>query len=145
MRGCSSNAGRGIELAAEFWTHVSTYFPEWQLAKDRKASPAELRRDYIHAHTLALSSLSRVGNQLLVKSRRGWKTKLKKLESLDWSRGNAQWDGRAMNAGRLSKKTVNVTLCANLIKKHLGLKLTADEQQLERDFRRERSGKGKAA
>ena len=68
-----------IELATEFWTHVSTYFPEWQLAKERKASPAELRRDYIHAHTLAMSSLARVGNQLLIQNRRGWKTKLNKL------------------------------------------------------------------
>ena len=52
-----------------------------------------------------------------------------------------------MNAGRLSKKTVNVTLSSNLIKKHLGLKLTAEEQQLEKDFKRNSGGKkqGKAA
>jgi len=134
-----------ISLASEFWNYVSGFFPEWQLAKERKASPAELRRDFIHAHTLALSSLARVGNQLLAKNRRAWKSKLQKLDSLDWSRSNPQWEGRAMNAGRLSKKTVNVALCANLIKKHLGLKLTADEQQLEKDFRRERRDKGKAA
>ncbi len=134
-----------IDLAAEFWTTVSGYIPEWQLAKERKASPAELRRDFIHAHTLALSALARVGNQLLAKNSRAWKSKLKKLDSIDWGRGSSHWDGRAMNAGRLSKKTVNVALCANFMKKHLGLRLTAEEQQLEQDFRREQRGKDKAA
>ena len=41
-----------------------------------------------------------------------------------------------MNAGRLSKRNVNVTLTGNLIKQHLGLPLTAEEQQLETDFKR---------
>ncbi len=39
-----------------------------------------------------------------------------------------------MNAGRLSKRGVNVVLTGNLIKRHLGLKLTAEEQALENDF-----------
>ena len=130
-----------IKLATEFWEAVAKHVPDWQLAKQRKASTAELRRDYIHAHTLALAALARVGNTMLVSGGKTWKSKLKKLESLDWSRKNNQWEGRAMNAGRLSKKTVNVTLSSNLIKKHLGVKLTAEEQQLEKDFKRNSSGK----
>ena len=39
-----------------------------------------------------------------------------------------------MNAGRLSKKTVNVVLTGNAIKKHLGLKLSAEEEAVEGDF-----------
>ena len=81
--------------------------------------------------------LGRVGNALLRKPERGWNAALKKLSSLDWSRENShQWEGRAMNAGRLSKRNVNVTLTGNLIKQHLGLPLTAEEQQLEADFKR---------
>lgn len=48
-----------------------------------------------------------------------------------------------MNAGRLSKRNVNVTLTGNFIKKHLGLELTADEQQLETQFRSTRHGRPK--
>ena len=88
-------------------------------------SAADLRRDFIHAHTLALAALARVGNALLSQHRNDWKGRLKKLESLDWSRANAElWEGRAMNAGRLSKRSVNVMLTGNLIKRHLGLPLT---------------------
>ena len=98
-------------------------------------SAADLRRDFVHAHTLALAALARVGNALLVAHKHDWKGRLKKLETLDWSRANAGlWEGRAMNAGRLSKRSVNVTLTGNLLKRHLGLSLTADEQTVESRF-----------
>lgn len=127
-----------IDQAVEYWTEVSRHVSDWQLARERQISAADLRRDYIHAHTLALASLARVGNTLLTKHRRAWKGKLKKLDTLDWSRAARQWEGRAMNAGRLSKRGVNVTLTGNLIKKHLGLILTAEEKELESDFLRNR-------
>lgn len=131
-----------LELAIEFWTEVSKQVADWQLARDRQVSAADLRRDYVHAHTLALAALARVGSTLLTKHRRGWKSKLRKLQTLDWSRNNAeQWEGRAMNAGRLSKRNVNVTLTGNLIKQHVGLPLTVDEQELEDRFRRDRNGR----
>ena len=131
-----------LELAVDFWMEVSKYMDDWRLAQDRKVSTADLRRDYVHAHSLALAGLARAGNTLLSKHRRGWKGKLKKLSSLDWSRSNSdQWEGRAMNAGRLSKRNVNITLTGNLIKIHLGLTLTTDEEQLEEGFRRSTNGR----
>jgi DNA sulfur modification protein DndB len=133
-----------IRVASEFWTEVGKYIPDWEHATTRKVSPADLRRDNIHAHTLALAALARAGNQLLLEQPRNWKTKLKKIATLDWSRSNSkQWEGRAMNAGRLSKRNVNVTLTGNLVKQHLGLPLSPDEQDLERQFRR--SGNGRNA
>jgi DNA sulfur modification protein DndB len=48
-----------------------------------------------------------------------------------------------MSAGRLSKRNVNVTLTANLIKIHLGLPLTVDEQQLESEYQGEANGRKK--
>lgn len=130
------------DLAAEYWTEVSRHVPDWQLARERKVTASDLRRDYIHAHTLALAALARVGNALLRDSARAWKPRLKKLSSLDWARSNsAEWEGRAMNAGRLSKRNVNQSLTGNLIKQHLGIELTADEQALEHDFDRSSHGR----
>lgn len=124
-------------LAAEYWTEVARQIPDWGLARDRKISAADLRRDFVHAHTLALAALARVGNALLLAHRADWKSRLKKLSSLDWSRTNSDlWEGRAMNAGRLSKRNINVTLTANLIKRHLGLALTSDEQAIDAKLKR---------
>jgi DNA sulfur modification protein DndB len=125
-----------LDLAAAFWNEVARHIGDWGLARERKVSAADLRRDYIHAHTLALSALARAGKALLDKHPGDWKQRLAPLKSLDWSRSNSKlWEGRAMSAGRLSKKTVNITLTGNAIKKHLGLKLTAEEQQLESQYR----------
>lgn len=126
---------RKLALAADFWTEVARHIPDWGLARDRRVSAADLRRDYVHAHTLALAALGRAGCDLLRQHPRDWKQKLARLKSLDWSRGNTRlWEGRAMNAGRLSKRSVNVTLTGNAIKKHLGLALSAEEEALEAEF-----------
>jgi DNA sulfur modification protein DndB len=131
-----------VELAAAFSNEVAKHIRDWNLACGRKVSAAELRRDYIHAHTLALAALARAGNSLLAQRPRDWKQKLAKLDSLDWSRNNTKaWEGRAMSAGRLSKKTVNVVLAGNAIKKHLGLPLSEDEEKLERDYLEARNGR----
>ncbi len=45
-----------------------------------------------------------------------------------------------MNAGRLSKKTVNVHLVSNLIKTHVGLALSPSDQEVEKEFRRAKDG-----
>ncbi len=130
------------KLAADFWIEVGQQIPAWQRAKEHKVATADLRREYIHSHALALAAIARAGNQLLTSFRRSWKAKLKKLSTLDWSRNNAaQWEGRAMNAGRLSKRNVNVTLSGNLVKQHLGLPLSPDEEELEREFRKTRKGR----
>ncbi len=131
-----------VRVAAEFWTEVGKHISDWEHATSRRVSTADLRRDNIHSHTLALAALARAGNQLLLEHPRNWKTKLKKLATLDWSRSNTKlWEGRAMNAGRLSKRNVNVTLTGNLVKQHLGLSLSPDEQNLERQFRRSGNGR----
>lgn len=131
---------RRLDLASDFWNEVAKRVPDWGLAKERKVSAAELRRDYVHASGLALAALARVGNSLLVDHPKDWKTKLEPLAKLDWSRSNTKlWEGRAMSAGRLSKRSVNITLTACVIKKHLGLPLTEEEQTLETSTRGKRN------
>jgi DNA sulfur modification protein DndB len=130
-----------LDLAANFWNEVARHIPDWGLARERKVSAADLRQGYIHSHTLALAALARVGNALLDTHPRDWKQKLGRLKSLDWSRSNSRlWEGRAMNAGRLSKRSVSTVLTGNVIKKHLGLELSPDEEALEAEYQRAPDG-----
>jgi DNA sulfur modification protein DndB len=127
-------------LAAEFWNEVAKQVTDWQLAKERKISAADLRRDYVHAHTLALCAIARVGTALLGEHSKDWKRRLARLKSLDWSRSNEElWEGRAMTTGRLSKRLINVGLTGNAIKQHIGLRLSPAEQELEDQFQRNRN------
>ncbi|HEX5747158.1 MAG TPA: DNA sulfur modification protein DndB [Archangium sp.] len=120
------------ELATAFWDETAKLFPEWQQVLEQKLSAAEVRRDLLHTHGVVLQALGRVGNTLLREQPQAWKKSLKKLSRLDWSRSNAKlWEGRALVGGRVSKAGTHVTLTTNLIKAHLGLLLTPEEQRIE--------------
>jgi DNA sulfur modification protein DndB len=124
------------ELVAKFWNEVTTHMPDWQRAKTKDLSTAELRDNYIHAHGVMLQAMGTVGADLIVRNETEWKKALKGLKSIDWSRSNHEWEGRAMIHGRISKATNNVNLTANLIKKKLGIRLSTTELELERSHRK---------
>lgn len=123
------------KLALEFWTEVSKHIPEWKLAQDRKVPAAELRRDYIHAHGIALHALGIMGSTLIASEPKRWKDRLKSLSKLNWARTNTKiWEGRAMVGGRVSKAHNNLVLTAAFLKRTMGLRLTPEEQRVERNF-----------
>jgi DNA sulfur modification protein DndB len=120
------------ELAFQFWTELGQIIPEWQLAAKRKVSSAELRRDYVHAHSIVLHALGVVGNALLRQYPHDWKNYLSPLQKIDWRRNNTEiWEGRAMMGGQMSKARQNVQLTADFLKTTLGLTLTPEEAKFE--------------
>jgi DNA sulfur modification protein DndB len=119
-------------VAIEFWTEVGRNLPEWMMAKERKVSAAELRRDFIHAHGIALQAIGMVGAALLAAEPKRWKERLKALGKVDWSRSNTKlWEGRAMIGGRVSKAHNNVILTTAALKRALELSLSPEEQRVE--------------
>jgi DNA sulfur modification protein DndB len=120
------------QLGYEFWEEVARCIPEWQLAAERKVSCEELRKEYVHAHGVALQALGLAGAGLLAQEPRGWKGKLKGLRKVDWRRSNAAvWEGRAVLGGRVSKAHFHVLLTSNLLKQHLGVPLGSAEKEAE--------------
>ena len=129
------NVTAAADQAIEFWEAVANKIPEWQFVRQRKMSSGELRKDFVHAHGIAIHAFGRAGNTLLLTCPKDWKPKLNGLTEIDWSRSNTEiWEGRALNSGRVSKANQNVTLTTNYIKTALGIELTPDEQLLEREL-----------
>lgn len=121
-----------MEFARDFWDSVAEHVPDWQRAASRVIASAELRANFIHAHGIALHALGIAGAALLSAHPKDWKSRIKKLKAIDWSRSNVGlWENRAMVHGRISKARSNIQLTANVIKRAFGLKLTSEEQQLE--------------
>jgi DNA sulfur modification protein DndB len=119
-------------LAKEYWEAVSEHIPDWTKARTKEVSSAELRQDYVHAHGVTLHALGIAGAALLTTQPKAWRSKLKALRSIDWSRSNHElWEGRAMQHGRISKANTSVQLSANLIKQALGVKLSPEDAALE--------------
>lgn len=127
------------QLAVEFWDAVGKVIPDWQLAVQKKVSCAELRRDFVHAHGIALQALAIAGAAAIADQPRDWKRKLDLLQEIDWSRTNSGvWEGRALIGGRVSKSHTSVVLTANHLKCKLKLSLGAKEKELENQLTRNR-------
>lgn len=126
------NLEHDAQLAREFWEAVAKQFPSWLQVRDGKIAASEIREGYIHSHGIALQAIGKAGNALLQGNPSGWKTRLKGLAQIDWSRKNARlWEGRALIGGKVSKVTTNITLTTNVIKRQLGIELGPDEQKVE--------------
>jgi DNA sulfur modification protein DndB len=120
------------DLAREFWEQVAQHFPSWLQVRDGKTAASEIREAFIHSHGIALQAIGKAGNALMLGNPSGWKTRLKALRQIDWSRKNAAlWEGRAMIGGKVSKVTTNVILTTNVIKRQLGIELSDEEQRIE--------------
>ncbi len=127
------------DLAREFWEAVAKQFPIWLQVRDGHVPASELREGYIHSHGIALQALGKAGNTLLRTYPNKWKSRLKALSSINWSRSNARlWEGRALIGGKVSKVTTNVILTTNVIKRALKLELTDEEQTVENALKKRR-------
>lgn len=121
------------ELADAFWSTIDELIPEWQLVRQRKMSAADVRRQYLHSHGIALHALGRLGNTLLCESvePESWRPRLKPLSQVDWARVNPDWEGRAIVGGRVSKNHSNVVLAVNYLRQKLGLELGPEGTHVE--------------
>lgn len=130
--GPESDVVQQKQIALRYWNLVSLYIPEWQLVMKGQLAPSTFRRDYICAHTVALVALGRLGSALLVAHPDTWPEALPKLRRVDWNRHNgAVWNGRVTMGGRIVNSRNSVLLITGVLKRAVGLPLTADEQQLE--------------
>jgi DNA sulfur modification protein DndB len=102
------------ELAKEYWTILGDNIYEWSLIKNGKTTSKYLRDNFIHSHNLFLYVMGRIGNYL-IQNRMNFKNYLEKLSNINWSRKNQEWEGIALNNGRLSKSKINIDNTYNFI------------------------------
>ncbi|MGD2085013.1 MAG: DNA sulfur modification protein DndB [Candidatus Aminicenantes bacterium] len=123
------------KFAVVFWNTVCDNMPDWKLAARKEILTHELRRDYVHAHGLAMLAIGKLGAELRATQDRNLQEELKKLAELDWRRNNrALWEGRATIGGKISKSHTCVVLTTNLLKKEFGLEFTPEEKKVEEEY-----------
>ena len=116
-------------VAIEFWNEVTTNMEPW---KDflRGKPPYKLRIETIAVNDISLQAIAILGAELQ-KNSGDWRKDLTMLNTIDWTRANPDWNGRALFAGRLRKSYANVVYTANYLKTKLGVPLTPKEQEYE--------------
>ena len=131
---------KASKIAIEFWEIVASHIPEWEDVRKRKVLASEIRSEYIHTHGITLQAIGKMGNALLKDHPDDWREKLASLKSIDWSRGNPDWEGRAMIGGKFTKAYYNIYLTSAYIKHTLGLTLTEEEVNAEETLKKIRNG-----
>lgn len=119
------------KVAVAFWCEVARVMHDWQRVAEGELKASELRERSVSAHAVALQAIGRVGCALLRERPDAWREALAGLGTLDWSRANKQWAGRAIVNGKVTKGAGSVVLTANLIKAHLGLELGIEDRRHE--------------
>ncbi len=125
---------RDEEIVLTFWKIIGELIQTWG-SIDRTA--ADLRREYLHVHAVALHALGTVGGELILLFPNHWQARLRRLADIDWSRSNSQWDGRAIRNGRISKAGPSLILTANVLRARTGLQASPTEQGLEETLPKE--------
>ena len=131
---------KASKIAIEFWEIVASHIPEWEDVRKRKVLASEIRSEYIHTHGITLQAIGKMGNALLKDHPDDWREKLASLKSIDWSRSNPDWEGRAMIGGKFTKAYYNIYLTSAYIKHTLGLTLTEEEVNAEETLKKIRNG-----
>lgn len=132
---CKKISSLEIKIAVEYWNSVGENMLDWKLAAEKGISTYELRRDYIHAHTLVMLAIGKLGASLLSEKNKDWKKELKKLQKIDWSRKNTSiWEGRATIGGKLSKSHLCVMLTTNYLKNIFEVPLSPEENREEKKY-----------
>jgi DNA sulfur modification protein DndB len=121
------------KLVTEFWNEVYNNMKEWQSIVNGNITPYEVREKYVHVYGIVLHALGKAGHELIQKYPDTWKSKLKVLSRIDWSRNNVKiWRGRMLVGNKISKSRTSISLTTNYIKNILGLKLNNEESILEK-------------
>jgi DNA sulfur modification protein DndB len=133
-------------LATRFWNSVIIEMPDWVAVGEKRAASSELRRDYVHAHGVAVQAIGAAGAQLVRAHPDNWQEMLPALRNVDWSRANLDlWESRALAMGKVNKGKNNVVLVTNVIVRALGLPLGPEAQRIEDLYARPTTPKLKAA
>lgn len=118
-------------VAAEFWNEITIHMKPWE-AFLRGKPLYLLKQETIAVHDLSLQALALLGSTLFSLFPDNWKERLTKIEEVNWSRNNVDWEGRALMTGRLRKSYSNIIMTGNYIKSKLGLPLSEKEQEYEK-------------
>ncbi len=120
------------ELSKQFWHELWLNSKEWQQVRNKELTAAELRRDYINAHSIALMGLGKAGKDLVSYYPHKWKDQLKKINTINWHRDNTSvWEGRVTFNGKISNSRNNLTLLTTYIKSILELPINTEESTPE--------------
>lgn len=121
-----------MKFLNHYWASVVNNMQPWQDLAHGEIHKTELREEFIATQGVVIQALGKLGNYFYKNQRLDSETELIKLKKINWNRNNPEWYMRAINNnGRIITSKKGVVLISIVIKKHLKITLSSDEQRLE--------------
>lgn len=124
-----------VEFLLSFWKLVASNVTEWQEVYEKTLTKKALRENYIVALAITISAFGKLGRCFYDDRKLNMEEYLAKLQKIDWLRSNKMWVNRAIREnGKVLFSEEAVSLTCSLIKMEIGLLLTKEEKQKEKQF-----------
>lgn len=120
----------------KYWTAVQMNMCPWNKMVDREITKKDLRELYIASQSVVIQAFGKLGAYYFEHSERDAEDDLNALKTIDWKRNANIWKMRVVrNDGRMIINERAVMLTSNVLKMHIGIELSDDEQIAEDKFR----------
>lgn len=124
-----------VAFLLKFWKLVASNIPEWQEVYDKTLTKKALRENYIVALAITISAFGKLGRCFYDDRKLDMADYLPKLQKIDWLRSNKMWVNRAIREnGKVLFSEEAVALTCSLIKMEIGVPLTKEEKQKEKQL-----------
>lgn len=115
-----------IALGAEYWGAVSKHMPDWRKVRAGDLKALELRQASIASHAVVLRALGGIGAELSQEPDT-LALRLQRLETIDWSKKNKDWEGVCIIANSVVSNRQARFATKAYLKQKLGLTLNEAE------------------
>ena len=129
---CSSS---DAEFLLSYWQLVSDNIVEWQEVLNKSLTKKALRENYIVTLAITISAFGKLGRFFFDNDNYNMQKYLPKLQQIDWLRSNNIWIGRTIrDNGKVLNSEEAISLTCAVIKREIGLALTKEEKQKEKQI-----------
>ena len=129
---CSSS---DAEFLLSYWQLVSDNIVEWQEVLNKSLTKKALRENYIVTLAITISAFGKLGRFFFDNDNYKMQDYLPKLQQIDWLRSNNMWIGRTIrDNGKVLNSEEAISLTCAVIKREIGLPLTKEEKQKEKQI-----------
>lgn len=124
------------DFLKQYWEHIFCDIEEWNLMDNKQISKVCFKEDYVLTLSVVINSFGRLGHVFYTEHLD--LSLLKSLNNVNWLRSNEKWIGRIFNEqGRINGKEDTIIKICNYIKIVLGIPLTKEEQQKEKEVKKQ--------
>lgn len=124
-----------LEFLLLFWSLVTQNVLEWQEVLDKTLTKKSLRENYIVALAITISAFGKLGRYFYDNRNLNMREYLIALKKIDWLRSNKDWVGRTIREnGKVLNSEEAIVLTCSFIKQQIGLPLSKEEKQKEKQL-----------